>query len=632
MKLKEKLLNENDQEKHFIPEEFISSELSDAVKGGNPDDFLDILMKVSTEKHLSLSAISNQVTGTGDSLLHLAALHGREEIAGLIAQHFPKLLIKTNIKGDTALHVAARTQKSGVVKIILHHHHAEEDDHTLLTRMQNVYGNTPLHDAVESNAYEVVDCLYFKDSLASHIPNKSGKSPMYLAVLASDDKICSRLLQSPFQVDTQRFQGDSPLHAVILEKKSSVSTLISKILKERPELMYLKNENGDTPLHFAASKGNLEAVETFLKENSSANSATNTNGYLPIHVACQNGKLEILKKFLQKFPELAFALTMKGQNILHVAAKNGHNKLVKYILSESNFGDHLLNKQDNNGNTPLHLASKDLQLEVLHIFTKHEKIELNLKNNDGKEAWDFISIRKKTEQRYKSFLRDVYFLTKWLGVPVRERIKSLSRQERDKKPSSNLKDLINILMLVSILVSTVTFAAGFALPGGVDSGSDEDKRGTAVLVNDFWFQIFSIFNSHAMFSSMVATFVLFWASLVDDVWVNSGFLIALLLVCYSLVGTLIAFLAASRAVMIHSSWIIDAVTIGGDLLICAIPAIILLWGFPLGVIDQNEVWRPAILHDIFIRIWIGYAVSPYKEPEEESNPKQMEKQVSKKMK
>ncbi|KAI4331955.1 hypothetical protein L6164_016899 [Bauhinia variegata] len=626
MKLKEKILNENDQEKHF-PEEFISSELSDAVKGGNPDDFLDILMKVSTEKHLSLSAISNQVTGTGDSLLHLAALHGREEIAGLIAQHFPKLLIKRNIKGDTALHVAARTQKSGVVKIILHHHHAEEDDHTLLTRMQNVYGNTPLHDAVESNAYEVVDCLYFKDSLASHIANKSGKSPMYLAVLASDDRICSRLLQSPFQVDTQRFQGDSPLHAVILEEKSSVSTLISNILKKRREFMYLKDENGDTPLHFAASKGNLEAVETFLNENSSTISAKNKNGYLSVHVACQNGELEILKKFLKKFPESAFALTMEGQNILHVAAKNGHNKLVEYILSETN----LLNEQDNNGNTPLHLASKDLQLEVLRTLTKHKKVKLNLKNNDGKEAWDFISVRMKTEQRYKKFLRDVYFLTKWLGVPVRERIKGLSRQKRDKKPSSNLKDLINTLMLVSILVSTVTFAAGFALPGGVDSGSDEDKRGTAVLVNDFWFQIFSIFNSHAMFSSMVATFVLFWASLVDDVWVNSGFLIALLLVCYSLVGTLIAFLAASRCVMIHSSWIIDAVTIGGDLFICAIPAIILLWGFPLGVIDQNEVWRPAILHDIFIRIWIGYTVSPYKEPEEESNPKQMENHVSKKM-
>ncbi|KAF7837035.1 Protein ACCELERATED CELL DEATH 6 [Senna tora] len=69
----------------------------------------------------------------------------KQTLAELIAHHFPQLLSKKNIKGDTPLHVAARAKSSGVIRAILSHkdHIAQEQDEKL-TELGNAYGNTRL--------------------------------------------------------------------------------------------------------------------------------------------------------------------------------------------------------------------------------------------------------------------------------------------------------------------------------------------------------------------------------------------------------------------------------------------------------------------------------------------------------
>ena len=92
--------------------------------------FIDVLEKllISLEKNLNLFAVFDQVTIAGDSLLHLAVHFGAQKIAELIACHFPELITKRNIKGDTPLHVAARAKSSNIIELILSQHAAAEDD------------------------------------------------------------------------------------------------------------------------------------------------------------------------------------------------------------------------------------------------------------------------------------------------------------------------------------------------------------------------------------------------------------------------------------------------------------------------------------------------------------------------
>lgn len=202
-------------------------ELRKSVRYGNVDKFVDVLEQLSSKKKLALSVMFEQVTPAGDSLLHEAAYFGRARIAELIAHHFPHLLTKTNIDGDTPLHVAARSKSSSVIKVILSqyeaaHAHNYSSSPDIITRLTNEYGNTALHEAAGSKHVEAVSLLFEADKCVAHYLNKSQKSPLYMAVLSSSKDIVNVLLEAPFPDDRPlpKCHGNSPLHAAIYTKNA----------------------------------------------------------------------------------------------------------------------------------------------------------------------------------------------------------------------------------------------------------------------------------------------------------------------------------------------------------------------------------------------------------------------------
>ncbi|KAI9070992.1 hypothetical protein K1719_047045 [Acacia pycnantha] len=123
------------------------------------DKFVDVLEQVFTRNKVDLATIFfDHVTPTGDSLLHVAAEGGSEQVLCLIAFHYPKLLYKRNLKGDTPLHVAARFGNVLAMKNILDmdkhfmtsfdEEEAESVDKVEFIMLRNIYGRTALHEAV----------------------------------------------------------------------------------------------------------------------------------------------------------------------------------------------------------------------------------------------------------------------------------------------------------------------------------------------------------------------------------------------------------------------------------------------------------------------------------------------------
>jgi len=64
-------------------------------------------------------------------------------------------------------------------------------------------------------------------------------------------------------------------------------------------------------------------------------------------------------------------------------------------------------------------------------------------------------------------------------------------------------------MLVAALIGTMTFAAGFSVPGGCN-GSESDA-GMAMLLNKPMYNVFVICNTVAMYNSIIAVVHLLWA-------------------------------------------------------------------------------------------------------------------------
>ncbi|KAK9285476.1 hypothetical protein L1049_024670 [Liquidambar formosana] len=69
------------------------------------------------------------------------------------------------------------------------------------------------------------------------------------------------------------------------------------------------------------------------------------------------------------------------------------------------------------------------------------------------------------------------------------------------------------LLLVATLVATVTFAAGFTMPGGLENSGR--NQGMATLVAKHAFHAFLICNPISTYSSITAAVALIWAHLGD---------------------------------------------------------------------------------------------------------------------
>lgn len=159
-------------------------------------------------------------------------------------------------------------------------------------------------------------------------------------------------------------------------------------MEKKPELLSLRDEKGNTPLHFAASIGYIEGVRYLLKVNNpGCVLERNEKGLYPLHVACKKGQVEITKELLRKWPDSTELRCNKGRNILHVAAKSGKQEVVSLIMEEGNI-DELINEMDQDENTPLHLAVLGSHYSVVGILLWDKRTKTFLRNSQGLTAYD----------------------------------------------------------------------------------------------------------------------------------------------------------------------------------------------------------------------------------------------------
>ena len=107
---------------------------------------------------------------------HLAVLFNNVKVVDLLAEKYPESLSVTDNLGRTALHVAANHGRQEIASRLLQHCNRFVQDHL---------GNSPLHEACLEGHMEVVRMLMNADPTMANVPNRSGCSPVDLAVASN---------------------------------------------------------------------------------------------------------------------------------------------------------------------------------------------------------------------------------------------------------------------------------------------------------------------------------------------------------------------------------------------------------------------------------------------------------------
>lgn len=132
-----------------------------------------------------------------------------------------------------------------------------------------------------------------------------------------------------------------------------------------------------------------------IKKGPSCVIGEDNQGLFPVHLAAMKGHVKALEKLIENSPDLCYMLDDHGRNILHVAAAHGKHNVVTLIL-RNHMLKSLINKQDLGGNTPIHSATMNWQAKIVNILASNKSVNVNILNDDGLTVLDVAESNMKT--------------------------------------------------------------------------------------------------------------------------------------------------------------------------------------------------------------------------------------------
>ncbi|TYH78463.1 hypothetical protein ES332_D04G228500v1 [Gossypium tomentosum] len=272
------------------------------------------------------------------SLRNFITMIKREKRSDFIEQILtkcPSLLLQTNAKGQTPLHVAARYGHSAIVKLLIKSC-AKPRDGDLeklgkdqvnavreMLRIRDQEFNTALHEAARCGNVEVVKALLeFEDPDFPYSANEKQETPLYIAARRGSGRLLTLLFDKFKSTPHGGSHGRTALHAAAMAGDAEA---VKVILKKKGNLTKERDEDGHTPLHYAAHLGlRISVVEELLKwDVSAAYIGDKKRGMTPLLMATRQGNDGTVSKILSLCPDCCEKVDNKGLNFLHYLAFRG---------------------------------------------------------------------------------------------------------------------------------------------------------------------------------------------------------------------------------------------------------------------------------------------------------------------
>ncbi|XP_027100591.1 uncharacterized protein [Coffea arabica] len=482
----------------------------------------------------------------GDTVLHFLAIYGNVNAFRLLLQDglvTSENLKAKNVNGDTGLHEAARFGHKDVAEIMLR---TEKD----LASESNKLGETPLFVAAACGKKEVFSLLekYIGDCM---MRRNDGCTILHAAVIGECYSLAIGILESyPDLAGKRNEKGKTALHLLAAKPESfrsgSAYTLkdlgrksliplhilrtiiywctccIPVLYKESQPANSAEEPSNTASIHKLnrSSSANYILGFPWLKEIDDAKQSHAVAQMLaerlirredwshyvhaedkdlegsqfgissekknrlpdPLIQATRLGIIEVVQEILSVYPEASYTFDGKGRNILQIAVEEKKWVLYDYLMTSGTNMDRMLSAIDHEGNSIIHLAARlesppstppgvfqQMMWEVLWFKrVQYDSFPYlwQLQNSDGKTA-------KQVFETSHASLRE--------------------------KAEETVRALANTVLIVSVLIGTINFAAIFTVPGGFDQTTGE----AIFLKNRRWeFSLLMFYLAGGLFSSL----------------------------------------------------------------------------------------------------------------------------------
>lgn len=291
----------------------------------------------SIKRYIRLGAMVNARAIDGSTAIHHAVQHGNIDHVKILIRSRADLNVRT-IPGDyTVVHMAVNQNKQLILRLLLHYT-SNYSNWTkfvqLLDSKSFMNGRTALHMAAVRDNIAAVRMLL--QSGATHdIGDKDNLKPIDHAF--KQVKHILRLVNSMFEAAAHG--EDSRVSSCLEDERNIVNARTHK--------------EGWTVLHCAAFHNHLNIMKVVLQYNNVRLDVYDNNGNSPLHLACLKSNVEIVKYLLEHadFNDLFNrVVNLVGQTALHVT----NNPDIALLLMSHGAR---FNSKDVHGRTPAQLTA-----------------------------------------------------------------------------------------------------------------------------------------------------------------------------------------------------------------------------------------------------------------------------------
>ncbi|KAF8391799.1 hypothetical protein HHK36_022033 [Tetracentron sinense] len=458
-----------------------------------------------------------------NNVLHIAAKVGdRDLVEEVYDEQCESLLSMTNSKGDTALHIAARSGHLSIVNFLVE---------------KSISASTSIDVEQGGNQTNYIRVLTEKAPELWCVVNKAGESPLYLAAKGGLREIVGQvLLESSHRYAHGGPNGLTALHATVIWGRYYSYDITKLLVEKKTELIKEQDIYGRTVLQYVASYDKYKCVEVaklLLEKDSSVAYIQDKDGRSPLHFAAGKGSQDVTREIIGRYPDAVDLVDNRGQNAFHVCIGKGPEEMLDCLMRKVR-DDEVLNQQDNDGNTPLHLAVKRGNPKLVKsMLTKKGRVDTDTMNKDNFTPLDLAIRRDHASKQEIQVYEHLRYASANFGIvePFDEKGWDLANAQKDTKNNTSdiIKEISSNQMIVAALIATVTFAAAFQVPGGYNSND-----GTATLAKKVAFQVFVVTDAIALSCSMTAVFLCFIFTLIRERNDDSHVYEVLTIMCFTI--------------------------------------------------------------------------------------------------
>ncbi|XP_052235623.1 inversin-like isoform X2 [Dreissena polymorpha] len=215
------------------------------------------------------------------------------------------------------------------------------------------FGRTPLMFCVLADRLECAELL-LKAGAQTNMKDKGGRTALNWAAHKGNVRLIKLLLSKGADCHMKDNEGQTAVHLCTRHKLPKCMTLLLRQLS--PGEIDDQDRNKRTALHWAASYGNLEHVKMLIKQDSNIG-IPDIEGKTPLHWAASSRDAEVVncvRLILDTTPSVINWQDYEGRTALHLVVADGNEAVVKALVAVENCNVSAL---DNMFRTPLHWAA-----------------------------------------------------------------------------------------------------------------------------------------------------------------------------------------------------------------------------------------------------------------------------------